>query len=662
MDICNNNLKNNIVAWDTGLYGRAREIAESNLSPIRVMAGPGTGKSFALKRRVARLLEEGVDPHNMLVVTFTRNAAANLVEDLTNLGVEGCEEIRIGTLHAFCYSVLMRHEVLQILGRFPRPLLYFNRSGVMQYEGAPFLEDLLHGMEYGNRRKATKSIRAFEAAWARLQTDEPGWALSLDDQRFHDSLIGWLLFHKAILIGELVPLALRYLRENPMAVERSRFGYVIVDEFQDLNKAEQVLLDYLSEESNYFLVGDADQSIYSFRYAHPSGITAFGVTHPGTNDKTLEVCRRCPKSVVRIADELIRKNYPVPSPQRLIPNEGNSEGNISIVQWGDLQQEVNGIEDYCSYLINRAGVLPKDILILCPRRLIGYGIRDRLLELEVPVHSFYYEEVLEPIEVQTNLCLLSLYCNNDDRVSFRFWLGLGSPSWNYRGYSELRIYCRENNISPFSCMEEVIRGNITLHFSGPLILKFQELKRKLAEIENKKGSDLLDYLFPEGIDGNVGAREVALGKITAETEPESLLDLLRTQISQPEMPEEGDFVRIMSLHKSKGLTSKVVIISGCIEGLCPVYDDDLPPQEIEAILQEQRRLFYMAITRCQETLVFSSVLSLEKRIAYKIGAKVRGLNPHIGYTITSRFINELGPSAPRPVAGNTWVEHTYNFP
>ena len=202
------------MAWDTGLLGTARDIAATDDTPIRVMAGPGTGKSFALKRRVARLLEHGTTPERVLAVTFTRNAATALLDDLRGLGIDGCDRIRVGTLHAYCYALLMGRDVLDFLERYPRPLLFFNRSGVMQFEGAPFLTDVCRETEYGSKRDATKAVRAFEAAWARLQTDEPGWALEPKDQAFHDAIIDWLKFHHAILIGELIPLALVVLQIN----------------------------------------------------------------------------------------------------------------------------------------------------------------------------------------------------------------------------------------------------------------------------------------------------------------------------------------------------------------------------------------------------------------------------------------------------------------
>ena len=137
------------------------------------------------------------------------------------------------------------------------------------------------------------------------------------------------------------------------------------------------------------------------------------------------------------------------------------------------------------------------------------------------------------------------------------------------------------------------------------------------------------------------ADELTLGK---------LLDGLKTRITQPEMPDEGDFVRIMSLHKSKGLTSRAVIVAGCIEGLVPLVLNEGSTQKIEASLREQRRLFYVALTRCREILMLSSFLRIERRVAHRIGARLRPGYGSTASTIASRFIDELGQAAPQPVA------------
>src|SRR6266536_894014 len=181
-------------------------------SPLRVVAGPGTGKTFALMRRVARLLAEGTKPERLLVSTFTRTAAADLQKELQKLGVAGIEDVPAETLHALCFRILQRREVLTLTGRSPRPLLDFEQRFL--------LEDLKTTV--GGVRKASKAVKAFAAAWARLQHEQPGWPERPEDRVFQKVLSAWLVFHDAMLIGEVVPETLRYLRENPQIPKRLR--------------------------------------------------------------------------------------------------------------------------------------------------------------------------------------------------------------------------------------------------------------------------------------------------------------------------------------------------------------------------------------------------------------------------------------------------------
>jgi superfamily I DNA/RNA helicase len=159
------------MGWDDNLEGKAYTIASSNAKHLRVMAGPGTGKSYAMKRRVMRLLESGVDPESILALTFTRVAGAGIVAEMKALGVPGCEKIDAGTLHGFCFRLLSREEVLGFLGRVARPLVTYSSKSVLQFEVSPLLADI----SLDGRRKGTKRIQLFEAAWAKLQTDAPGW-------------------------------------------------------------------------------------------------------------------------------------------------------------------------------------------------------------------------------------------------------------------------------------------------------------------------------------------------------------------------------------------------------------------------------------------------------------------------------------------------------
>lgn len=647
------------MTWDTGLTGVALQIAGSNENPLRVMAGPGTGKTFAMKRRVARLLEEGVDPTRILAVTFTRTAAANLVRELRDLGVAGCERIRAGTLHSYCFSLLWRTDVFSYLGRVPRPLISFNKSGVMRFEADPLLADLISRGGFGPKRAMTKRIRAFEAAWARLQSDTPGWPTDPTDNFFHRELYEWLAFHKSMLIGELVPEALRFLRNNPASPELIAFDHVVVDEYQDLNRAEQVLLDLLAERCHNSIVGDVDQSIYAFRYAHPEGIVDFSAAHPTTHDESLRECRRCGTRIVAIADALIRNNHPPASSPRLNPMSGKGPGEIHIVQWDSLDAEVLGISAFVSHLLTSRGLNPAEVLVLCPRRLIAYQIRDRLRALTIPTHSFYHEESLESERAQLAFTLLRLLADAEDRVSLRFWLGFGSPSWNQGEYLRLTTSCSGTGQSPLETLLQLQSGVLTLPGTKRLMGRFEELQNELTALAGLRGSDLLDALFPDGEDWALPLREAASTKVGPTTDGQELLDSLLVGITQPEMPEEGNFVRIMSLHKSKGLTSRVVIVVGCIHGLIPFYDRAETPAERQATLNEQRRLFYVCITRPEEILTLSSVTSLNRSLAHQIGATVRWGWGADGETVASTFLHELGSQAPTAQRGAEWQSRNF---
>ena len=497
------------MTWDANLTGAAYNIALIDTRLLRVMAGPGTGKTFAMKRRVMRLLEANVDPRRILAVTFTRTAAANLVKELKELGLLGCENIQARTLHSFCFSILGSHVVFDYLGRTARPLVTFNDHGVLQFEAAPLQYDLRGLGPFGGSRDISKRIKAFEAAWARLQSEIPGWPNDPADRQFHSVLLQWLGFHEAILIGELVPEALRYLRNNPACSELTAFDHVIVDEYQDLNKAEQVLLDLLAANGNHAIIGDEDQSIYSFRHAHPQGIVEFSGTHSGTHDEMLVECRRCGTQIVAIAAHLIGNNHPPTAPPRLKPLQGKIGGDVHIVQWDSIQAESEGLSSYVHYLINTRSIEAKDILILSPRRLLGYGIRDALIAHNIPTHSFYNEEALELEESQVAFTCLSLLANKLDRVSLRFWLGYGSPSWRRTEYSLLRAHCEQTGEAPWDTLERIDAGDLEFQRIGGILRRFRELKATLQALEQLSGPALVDALFPENQTWSKALREAA---------------------------------------------------------------------------------------------------------------------------------------------------------
>ena len=633
--------------WDDDLTGPTLQVAASSASRLRVRAGPGTGKTFSMMRRIARILEEGVPPTNVLVSTFTRVAARDLRDAVTQLNVPGADLVSASTIHGLCYGILQQNDVLKKTSRVARPLLDF--------ESRFLLEDL-NADCFGDIYSRRKRLKAFEAAWARLQHEQPGWPANPVDRAFQDMLLDWLSFHRAMLIGELVPIALRYLIDNPAAPELSKYKMILVDEYQDLNAAEQRVVDLLARNAELTVVGDEDQSIYSFKHAHPAGIEDFHQRHLGTVDESLEVCRRCPSWIVELANVLIGQNTRQ-SHRVLQSHETKDRGEIRIVQWPGTEEEAEGLARFIRKRVVNGEVQAGRVLVLSPSRILGYAIRDALNGIGIQSHSFFQEQALDgdpkkhdKSRTQMAMTLLTLAANPADEVALRCWYGFGSSTLRTAGWHRLREMCVESGSSVPEMLRDIRKGQASLPYDRKLPERLMELKDILKELEGSKGWDLVERLFPEEEDFQA-IREL-LTDVKEDCNASTLLDLLRTSISQPELPTDVDYVRVMSLHKSKGLTADLVIVMGCIEGLMPRIDDNLNAQEQKAALEEQRRLFYVALTRTRRTLLLSSVKSLPRQEAYRLGMQVPGRGWY-ATTITSRFVSELGPTRPTPILGDS---------
>jgi superfamily I DNA/RNA helicase len=229
-----------------------------------------------------------------------------------------------------------------------------------------------------------------------------------------------------MLLGEVVPELLKYLRNNPVSPYRKFFKHVLVDEYQDLNRAEQVLLDFIAKEAKFSVIGDEDQSIYSFKHAHPEGIINFPVRYEGTHSEEMNECRRCPVKVVHMANSLIQNNS-FRSSRLLSPRAENPEGETYIVQWLSMAEEARGVAKFIAKKIKGGEINPGEVLVLAPRRQFGYMIRDELINKGIAAHSFFTEEIFdgdvtqkgecEAAEAYAELCLLA---NPDDVPALRY--------------------------------------------------------------------------------------------------------------------------------------------------------------------------------------------------------------------------------------------------
>jgi DNA helicase II / ATP-dependent DNA helicase PcrA len=640
------------LAWSDGLIigTPAYIIAAETNSRVRVVAGPGTGKSYAMKRRVARLLESGVAPNLILPVTFTRVAAQDLHRELVGMGVPGCNALNAHTLHSLALRMLTRNHVLAATGRIPRPL--------NKFESEAMICDLM--AVHGGKKAVEARRQAYEAAWARLNNQVPGYAPSPEDAAFQHDLLAWLRFHEAMLIGEVIPEIYRYLSTNPGAPERAEFNHILVDEYQDLNKAEQAIIELLSNAADVCIVGDDDQSIYSFKHAHPDGIRDWLVANVGAADLGLVDCQRCPTRVVAMANALIAHNVHRPVPRPLVPLAAKGPGVVNIVQYANLNAEVAGVVATIQQML-ATGTPAGDVLVLAQSRAVGTPIYEALLAGGIPARSEYTESELEKEEAQRTFALLKLFANQDDRVALRWLVGKDGNNFHAAGYRRVRDHCEVTRLSPWQVFSQLSAGVLNLPYTAPIVTAFNALVADLSLLTALPDlASVVDSLFPLGQADTRELREIAVALITADPalEARSLVGELVSAITQPEIPTEVQEVRIMSLHKSKGLSSPVTIIAGCVNGLLPRSPKALlTPLEREHYDEEQRRLFFVGITRVKSdpangkpgTLILTYAQEMPLADAMKAGIAPAYVNYGTAILQASRFIADMAPAAPAAV-------------
>ncbi len=632
------------MAWNDNLTPgtAAFGIASSQSERMCVLAGPGTGKSFAMMRRVARLLEEeGVQPEQILAVTFTRVAAEDLHRELINLGVPRANELQGRTLHSLAMAILMRNHVLPVLGRTPRPL--------NDFELRPLIADI--GNAYGDVHQRKRLIKAYGSAWARLQTDEPGYAPTDAERLFAQDLVTWLTFHEAMLMDEVVPHLLTYLRANPGCPEISEFQHLLIDEYQDLNRAEQEVIELLGSNGALCIIGDDDQSIYSFKHAHPDGIRLRSADAT-TEGHQIADCRRCPTTVVRLANSLIaRNNDRLGTAMAEIP--ANGPGVVTVRQYSTFDAEAQAVAAKIRNLI-ADGVAPSEIIVLAQRATFANPIYRTLLAAGIPVKSYYAETALDNDQAQERFAILKLYENQEDRVALRWLLGYGKSNWSASQYRRILEYVRANGGSPWQTLNSLADGNLNLPRTQPLVQRFVTIREEIGRLQALADFEgFLDAWLPQAPETELLAIEIK--NIRGEVDsPSSLLKKLSEAITFPDVPDEVTDVRIMSLHKSKGLSSPYVFIVGCIEGLLPGSPNlKLSQVERDAKLEEDRRLFYVGITRVKArlpertgylSLTYSQTMPIADALRSKITpAYVRKGMAHLH---PSRFLTEMGPSLP----------------
>lgn len=653
--------------WDDNLDRESPSflLASSDANVIRSLAGPGSGKSFAIKRRIARLMESGVPPEEILAITFTRTSAADLRNEIATIESAGAEKVVARTLHSHAMQMLLRQEAQELLDRRPRIII--------EHELSPAFRDIQIPDGHDVRQKKAL-VASFVSGWATLQSDQPGYARDQDEQAFEDALVSWMKDHGALLVGEVIPLALRYLRNNPASPEIGKYQAILVDEYQDLNKSEQEFIRLFRGGSDIVIVGDDDQSIYGFKFAHPEGIRSIDTTFGEFTDITFDTIRRCPKKVTEMASALISRN-PNRSLGSLQAYADNQDGIVQIVQWGDDRKEIDGLAEIIKREIASGLVAPGDILVLTPRRRIGYRLRDKLA-VDTQVKSYFRESAIETDKVRRAYSLLFLLAYPDDKISLRYLLGQGSSDYRRNQYNALIQYAEQQSLSIRLALDKILSEGLRITGITTLLDEYRNLTQDLHALQTRLEANpevLFEYFIRSPEDESDFYELSSLYRKALATHPRTdangdgpdfaewfkpLLDSVTEGIATPDSPENIDHIRIMSLHASKGLSAKFVIVTSMIEGLMPSLPQAEQPNELAALIEEQRRLFYVAITRCKSSptsypgrLLLSSFQYMKTTDAVRMRIPAgKSANTRMQAT---RFLNDFGKTMPGSVTGQS---------
>ena len=629
--------------------------AHDAAAQVRVVAGPGTGKSYAIEERVRWLLEQGADPTRIWGVSFTRAAALDLRQRVHQYcqerGLPMADQVRVSTLHSLALRSLRAAGLLQAYPAVPLVLDQWELENVFDAEFG-------ESEGYGTERR--RQIRAHhEAFWSTGQWDPPNYVppsppiTEAERARFEAFHGPRTQAYACVLPGEIVRKCVEYMNAgalNPVAL--LNMSHLIVDEFQDLNPLDLDFVDgMIIQGAVVFVAGDDDQSIYSFRFASPAGIQNFPGKYPGSGQHTLTACFRCTPTILNTATSLIQANSPV----NRIPKAYSSLWSTAVPpvhgivhRWiyPNGYDEARGTAVSCQALIN-AGIRPRDILILLSnKRILRQPIEEALEDFGVAFEGPNVESFLDTEAGRLVLSLVRIVCDANDYVAHRVVLGLlpgvGPGTCNAACQSVFANNQNYRAIFHAPLPAGLLRGRAlsAVNRARDLVAQIAEWNAAdTLEVRLEAVAGMVRGLF--GDEAEVAWRNYAAPLpggtkleelrdfLWADTDEQqaTLLEAVLRRLNQP-VPDDGLLpprVRIMTMHGAKGLSARVVFVPGLEEEIFP----GPRRQPYPGLIMEAARLLYVSITRGRATCIVSYA---DRRLVY---GNWRGLAP-------SRFIPQLG--------------------
>ncbi len=637
-----------------GLNDAQRQAVTATDGPVLIVAGPGSGKTRVLTHRVAFLIDEcGISPWSILAVTFTNKAAREMRERLENLvGLERSRQLTVGTFHATCARILRRDA--HLIGVDPHFTIYDDGDQMETVKQA------LKALDLDPKQFAARPILSRISA-AKSQFVPPQ-RFSEQVQSYWEEVVArvypmyqeTLRRNRALDFDDLLVETLRLFEEQPETLQRyqDHYRYVLVDEYQDTNRVQYLLVHALAAtHRNICVVGDPDQSIYGWRHADIRNILDFKRDYPDTTEIHLELNYRSTGSIVRAADNIIRAN--TQRIKRELRTENPAGDPISVRELFDEGQEAQFVAGEIRRLTFSGGLNFRDCAVMYRTNAQSRPLEEAFIRGDIPYQLIGGTRFYERREIKDAMSILRLIANPNDQVSLQRVLqntplgkGIGTKS-----LQQLEQWTRRTGHSVYDALAS-IEG--TLDFEPPEVGSraarllsdvYGILSRLVLASQTRTLSELFDLAVEQT---GFAAQFQDTGDPDAIERWENVLQLRAVLSSYDELPEaialqtfleesalvadadtisESDNqVTLITLHAAKGLEFPVVFLVGAEEGILPHSRS----MESESQLEEERRLFYVGVTRAKQRVYITHAF---RRAMYGYG----------DLTVRSRFVDAIPP-------------------
>lgn len=595
--------------------------------PVLVMAGAGSGKTKVLTTRIAYLIEEGIPSYNILAITFTNKAAAEMRDRVSNL--IGDVSSFIGTFHSLGVRIIREnHDILGL----PNNFTIIDSDDTNTIIKKLLKEINLDSKQYSpsyvrNRISFIKNQMLTDGELDRLFNTPMDKVVVEVYHRYNNKL----KTSASVDFDDLLLLPVNLFKERKDILEyyQDKYRYILIDEYQDTNPVQYKLSVMLSNKyKNIFVVGDMNQSIYAFRQADFRNISNFEKDFKGAKVIKLEHNYRSTNNILSAANEVIKHNTERKD-LKLFSDNGDGV-KIKYMRAYDEKHEIALVIDEIKHLLSE-GYKNEDIAILYRTNAQSRAIEDVFLAKGIPYKVFGSYYFYNRKEIKDLISYLRLIYNPHDEISLRRVINTPKRGIGESAIAAIEERAKQQNISMFDALEtrkelefkEIIEDLIKRSESLSLTELIDEvLERSGMKKELESSKALEDEIRLENL-MEVKSITASFEERTGSANLGDFLEEVSLIADISNHTEDGDVVTLMTLHSAKGLEFPVVFLVGMEEGLFP-HNMSL----MENNLEEERRLCYVGITRAKERL-------------YLTNAKRRMLYGKENMNIPSRFISEI---------------------